>query len=139
VPGKLHKKLIARAANRAANDGFFLGSALEAYRGHYGFSDAQLASLLRCSVENLPRLGLCKRPDPSSSSFREDVERIAAYAVVDPLALGRLLREIDAISALRSGRDTTEAAGLLMAARDREGETKSPDEKSNRENRKHRR
>ena len=112
------------AARRVSHDAFFLASALDAYCLSHSLDDNQLAAFLGCSIAILPKLGLCRRPDPFAPTFRENVERVAAYAGVAALPLGQLLREADVISVLQAGRGEMAAgtSGLLIAARDAEGE-----------------
>jgi len=107
--------LLRSAALRATHNPFFLGSALAAYQSEHRLDDRALAHHLFCPVSRLSRLALCRRPDPASPSFRQDVEQIAAYARAQPLRLGALLREVDAALALRGARDSGTA---LLAARD---------------------
>ena len=113
--------LLRRAFSGAAANHFFLASALAAYEVAHGMDEAALAAWLDCSVEDLPRLGLCRRPDSASPAFGAEVRQIALYAGTQPLRLAQLLREVDARAALeREGSSTT-----LLAARDA-----SPDDDS---------
>lgn len=107
--------LFRRAFERAGADSFFLASALVDYQRAYDLDDHALAARLGCSADGLPRLGLCRRPDPQSSSFGPDVRQIASYAGVQPLRLAQLLREVDASAALEHG---GESLTRLLAARD---------------------
>lgn len=111
---------LARFARRVEQDSSFMASALAAYRAAENLDDVGLAAMLGCALDDLPVLALCSRPDPASARFQADVRRIAAYVGVNPLALVRLLRAVDAAEALRGG--IARDAGLL-AARDREDET----------------
>lgn len=122
---------IGWAARRAEQRPFFLATALAAYRRSHGVAEDQLADLLNCPVKSLPALALCRRPDPSRSSFRSDVERIASFLGADGMRLARLLREVDALEAFR-GADATRVqpseGGLLAAARDARTEQAEPPE-----------
>jgi hypothetical protein len=105
---------LARAAARAEADPFFVASALAAYRALLGMGEARLAAWLGCSVENLARLALCRRPDGESAMFGEEVRRIAAYVDGDASRLANLLRTVESAKAM----DGT-ASATLMAAQDR--------------------
>jgi hypothetical protein len=105
-------------ARRAEHDPFFMASALTAFRRLEGLDDAALAAFLRCPVEMLPHLALCRRPDPASPRFQSDVTQIATYVRADPDRLVRLLRRVNAFAALTSATQQD----LLAAARDREEE-----------------
>ena len=102
-----------------------MAAALAGYQALHGMEDDALAEFLGCATGDLPRLALCRRPDPESGGFRAGVEEIAAYAGVDATRLGGLLREVDAMSAL-AGSGAADR-GLLMAARDRLDEEPSPE------------
>ncbi len=128
--GKPNSKAIQRALQRAAADSFFLASALEAYRSLNGLDDADLASYLGCSTEDMTRLAFCRRPVADAMTFRREVEQIAAYAFIRAERLAELLREVDSLEML--GRSATTRPGFLMAARDRvdeEGPTKNAGKK----------
>lgn len=124
---RLHSRALQQATELAAEDLFFLASALEAYRSFNGLDDAALAAHLGCSLEDLPRLALCRRPIGDPMTFRREVEQIAAYASVRAQRLAELLREVETLEALqaaeRSGA-TASGQGLLMAAEDRAHEEK---------------
>lgn len=115
--------LMARAAARAADDPFFLASALAAYRQLTGMDDAALAAELGCDVAALTRLALCRRPDGASPMFKDEVPRIAAHAGADPLKLANLLRAADAAERMQ-----TASPNALLAARDRGPDQASPDD-----------
>lgn len=122
-----NRKALRRAVELAAENPFFLASALRAYRSFNSLDDAALAAHLGCSLEDLPRLALCRRPGLDPTVFRKEAEQIAAYASVRAERLARLLREVESLEALqaaeRSG-TTTSGRGFLMAARDRGDEEK---------------
>jgi hypothetical protein len=111
--------LLAKAAGRATERRFFLASALAAYQELHGMDDNALAAYLGCPPDRLSRLALCRRPDPGSTGFRNDTQRVAAYAGANPLRLGTLLRAVESAEALRGDGD---ASGALLAARDAEPE-----------------
>jgi hypothetical protein len=112
---------MTRAARRMEGDVFYMASALAAYRAIEGLDDESLAARLSCDVDDLPSLALCRRPDPTSPRFQAEVQRIADYAGVQPLALVRLLRAVNTGNALRGQRTSLpDNRGLLAAARDHE-------------------
>lgn len=110
-----------RMARRAEQDAAFMASALAAFRRLQGLDDRALAEFLRCPVEMLPHLALCRRPDPTSPRFQTDVTQIATHARADPDQLVRLLRRVNAIAALEAAAQQD----FLAAARDREEETEA--------------
>lgn len=118
---------LRRAADRAATQQSFMAYLLARWGEAKGLKWDEAAEVLGCTDESVHRLALCLRPNPSLGSFAEDVERIASYARIDPGALARVVREVDAVQALRETRPLDDAnatvAGILMAALDRlEGE-----------------
>lgn len=110
--------IIERAAQRAAADAFFLGHLLSRVVGSGRQSRETLAGRLGCSTNQLDRLWLCRVPLETGASFRQDVERIAAFVGCDAVGLAQVIREASALAALRS----VPASGpktVLLAARDR--------------------
>lgn len=105
-------------ARRVQDDPDFLASALADYARSEGLSDAELAARLGCDVRQLSKLRLCRRPRLEPDALQQDVTRIALAFSLDETVLLEAVRRADALSALR----TSDAqAGLLMAARDRNG------------------
>src|SRR5688500_10899530 len=112
---------MTRAARRMEGDAFYMASALAAYRAIEGLDDEALAALLGCGAGDLPSLALCRRPHPKSPRFQAEVQGLAEYAGVQPLALVRLLRAVNTSNALRTQRTSLpDNRGLLAAARDHE-------------------
>ncbi len=109
--------LLRHAMRRAATEDDFVAAALAAYQRQNGMDDVALAKLLECPVGDLPRLALCGRPDARSPAFGSDVRRIAEYAGVNPIALARILRDVDATQRLRQVAESAPER-MLMAARD---------------------
>ena len=66
----------------------------------------------------LVTLALCRRPEISASSFRAEVEKVAARAGAKPERVAEALREVEAIMAFRRARQV-QNGGMLLAARDR--------------------
>ena len=77
-PTEIPADLAARVLARVGDDPFFVGSALIAYQRCAGADLAGLAAFLGCTVEELTRLALARRPDPHSPRFRAELARIAA-------------------------------------------------------------
>ena len=94
-----------------------LAGPLALYKEQEGLDDKQLASMLGCEVEAVPRLALCERPR-SAPHFREDIERIAGYIHADVMQLAMLIRAAESREALRSGANAVSPG--LLAARDNE-------------------
>ena len=81
-----------------------------------------LAAFLGCDLDTLPSLALCGRPETGSPTFGRDADEIARAFGVSTLQLVRLLRRVDANTAVRGAG----APDILTAARDRdEGEDAS--------------
>jgi transcriptional regulator with XRE-family HTH domain len=117
--------LLRHAAQRALQHPFFLAADLEDFRQQRGMQEADLARFLQCTHQTLPRLALCRRPNPESPAFYSDIQRIASALGVDPTSLVRLIREVTALRALQESgpaASTETGRGLLLAARDAEPE-----------------
>ena len=115
--------LLRHAALRASKNPFFIAGYIEGFRTRRGVQESDLARFLGCEPEVLPKLGLCRRPDPDSTTFQSDVHRIANAFGISPNILVQLIREADSLNVL--GMDVPVARlnpleGLLMAARDKE-------------------
>ncbi len=112
---KHYKPSLDRLARLARERPHLLAGPLQLYKEQEGLDNEQIAALLGCELEALPRLALCERPRPAPH-FREDVERIAAYIHADMLQLARVIRAAETREALSSGPAT--ARPTLLAARD---------------------
>jgi len=115
-------RLLRYAARRAAQNRFFLAEYLNEFNIIRGMTEDELARFLGCSPGLLPKLALCRRPDPDSPRFRSDVEWIAATFDIQPERLARLIREVDTLKALAGARIKRQEVpdGLLAVARDDE-------------------
>ena len=128
IPDEQAARQLAALALRLRSDAAFMASAMAAYQADEHASDSALASYLRLETAQLSRLALCRRPDPASPDFGEQVRQIATFSGADLMALAALLRRVSALGTLRglAGRATSAEAdpmiarGLLAAARDRE-------------------
>jgi hypothetical protein len=68
-----------------------LAPVLRAYMNRQHLDALQLAQLLHCSVEVLPRLWLCDKP--RADYFEADIQRIAAACGVNAEVLAHMLSE----------------------------------------------
>jgi len=115
-------RLLRYAARKAAQNRFFLAEYLNEFNIIRGMTEEELAQFLGCSLGLLPKLALCRRPDPDSPRFRSDVERIATAFDIQPGRLVQLIREVDTLKALADARAKRQEVpdGLLAVARDDE-------------------
>lgn len=108
--------IFAYAARRAQQDPAYLGWVLHAYQKAEGFTVDAMAGLLGGRLADLDRLWLCLRPRPQF--FAADVLAVADHIGIDPAALARVVRLVDAVAQMKDG--TPDAhRGLLIAARTR--------------------
>lgn len=107
-----------RLARRAESEGFFLASALAEFARSQRLDEPQLAQALKCSIETLTSLRLCRRPRPEPRLFKQDIDRIAVRYGVDAVVLAQAVRRADTLESLRRG--ARSQSGYLAAARDRE-------------------
>jgi hypothetical protein len=118
------ERLLTRAFEKAAEIPLFIAGDLLLYGSLNGIPAREVSSFLNCTQTGFYRLGLCKKPDPLSPSFRSQVEKIALYAGADAQRLGCLLRETDSTRAMQaihpSQVSAPAGAGFLMAARDKD-------------------
>jgi hypothetical protein len=125
-----HKRLLQAAAERVADDPFFLAGALAPVIAAELLDEAALSARLGCVSENIAPILLCRRPRREPAAFRADIEAIARRFGANPLALAELVREADSLSAFAANRARQQ--NLLAAARDREpddSEMSSPETK----------
>jgi hypothetical protein len=95
-------------ALRRAERPAFLASALAEYLEVREWMPEQLAQWLRCAPQQLAKLALCRRPDPSSPDFRGQVARIATSFQLDYQGLRRLLEDLALDARQRHQRRMTE-------------------------------
>ncbi len=117
--------LLRHAAHAARAREAFVAFALVAYQSAHDMGDEEMAAFLGCAPTGLPKLALCRRPDPAADRFHARVDEMATYAGVDRFRFARVLREADAVHAFRDRlepTDTGAGSGLLLAARDRDHE-----------------
>ncbi len=119
---------LKRLASRLRSNGAFMASILAAYQQQERMDDAQLAQRLGMQEERLPLLALCGRPDSSGAEFTRQLRQISDYAGADHAALAQVIRQVEAVSRLRSApqegsrtadaKPFTAASPFLSAARD---------------------
>ncbi len=112
-------EIVQWAARRARLEPLFLGHELFEYQKLGNHDEEEIATFLQCSTDALVSLALCRKPDTNGPSFRMDVERIADHCGANPTRLANLLREVDALRAMRAVQQSHAPSGLLLAARDR--------------------
>jgi hypothetical protein len=123
-------QLLARAFEKAAERPLFIAGDLLLYGSLNGMAATSVSSYLNCTLNGFYRLGLCKKPDSLSPSFRSQVEKIAFYVGAHPQRLGSLLREADSVRAMQAvnpSQLSSPVAGFLMAARDKEAPANAAD------------
>jgi hypothetical protein len=123
---KHYKPSLDRLAQLAQERPNLLAGPLQLYKEQEGLDDQQLATVLGCELEAIPRLALCERPRPAPH-FREDVEHIAAYIHADMLQLAMVIRAAESREALSHRYEA--ARPTLLAARDQDEseEPQAPD------------
>lgn len=120
---------ITRAALRASQQPFFLANIFAAYQTAHDLDDQALARQLGCDVHQLPHLALCRRPREDAEAFAADIDHLANRFHFDGVQLAMIVRQVDALQALRQHLAANEqGAGLLRAARDRDEATSSREE-----------
>lgn len=110
-------------ARKAENQDGYFGAVLSVVAAANKSTVAEIASGIGCSYENASRLALCKIPrDESAGQFSDDVRQISQFVGCDAEKLANLVREFQAIAAMRCydpGDSPHET--MLMAARDKKG------------------
>ena len=123
---------LARAARRAGAQPFFLASILQAYQLTNSLDDLAFAELLGCTLNDLPRLGLCRRPIADASTFATDIAHLEARFHLNGDQLAAVIRQIDALQALQQHLGTAQAASVVLrAARDHDESTDARQEDEN--------
>jgi hypothetical protein len=111
---------VARLADRAAADPYFLAFALAAYAAAQKLDEGQLAGALGTTPDVLPHVRLCPTPRVDPDGFRADIERIAGRFGLDRAVLAQVARTGQIVATMRSAQEANPtAAGVLLAARDK--------------------
>lgn len=98
---------------------------MEKFRARQKMQESDLARFLNCEPDLLPKLGLCRRPDPDSPTFRSDITKIEQALGIQAGRLIQIIRETEALDVFDRGSLEPEESigrGLLMAARDKRRE-----------------
>ena len=105
--------LLARAAHALEDDPRVMASALASRRRATGLSVAAQEAWLGMVPGHLPRLDLCRRPDPTSATFGDEAAALAAYV---RCAAERLRQMLEWAAGAEPAVD---AEGAAQAARER--------------------
>ncbi|MBE7556753.1 MAG: hypothetical protein HS126_37380 [Anaerolineales bacterium] len=115
-----------------------MAQVLAAYQKQERLSDQALIAHLNTTSKMLTRLALCKKPDPNSSEFANQIRQIASYTEIEVAQIASIVRQVESLQKLAERsepnvpQDTTAhqpqlRKGLLAAARDRtEAEADQP-------------
>lgn len=81
--------------DRSRQEPFFLGYVLDRYAKRHALDDEQLVRRLKCDLNRLPHLFICRRPRQDDGEFSRHVADIAAYVPCHEQTLLSILREMD--------------------------------------------
>lgn len=110
---------LLRAAQRAAEQPFFLASVFAAYQQANRLDNADMAALLGCEPDDLTRLALCRRPAAEEGQFLADIDHLARRFRLQGDQLIMIIRQVDALAAIRQQLHISHSGtGMLRAARD---------------------
>lgn len=118
------KLMMAKLQNDPTTMAWIIGS----YQKQEGLSWDTITDVLRTTEEILLRLALCKRPDPNSSDFRQQVLQLAQFANIDLVLLTNMIRQVDSVtvfSRITTANNVTGQTSLqpgFSAARDKSGD-----------------
>jgi hypothetical protein len=110
--------IINRLVERTQDDPSFFGSIIKHYLKTHAETKQQLASRLSCSTIQLDRLSICLLPKEEDKEFLKKIQKVAQYVGVKQDILLNIVREVQALNALRQVSDT-EIPQMLKAARDK--------------------
>src|SRR5258706_6403345 len=91
---------LERAGQRVIENPAFLAFWLWQYQQTARIDEQALCGALGCEPLGLLRLRLCFAPAVTTSSFIEEVEKIAAYTGCQVDALVKIIRLVDSVAAL---------------------------------------
>ena|SRR5438067_1780458 len=115
-------EVLGLLAEELENDAEFIAWALSRFRRQEQLRNLhELAERFGITPAQLVRLALCKRPPANATDFASRVQSIAAFASVDPMTLGNLLRQVELFHDWpeESVETATLSDSFLAAARDR--------------------
>jgi hypothetical protein len=116
------------AAQRATHEPMFLAYDLNVFAEQRGANREGVGDWLGIAGDALDRLALCRSPR-RGRHFSADLDAIASFAEVDGRRLAKLVRQVDALTALASA-PSSHVAPMLAAAREMSPEAVSPEVKS---------
>jgi len=119
-------EILSRKASKREG---FLGSLLLTIAAESQVSMSDVASRIKCPPENLSILSLCKTPREAAEYFASDIRKISEYSGCDGGELANLVREYQAIRAMRDFEPTVSShETMLMAARDKKPRSQVDDD-----------
>lgn len=111
---QLLAKLSYAAAGRASTMAYNLAEFQKANR----FDDATLLTILRCDIDGLRRLRLCRAIDIDQADFRDRVKKVSLYSGCDQDRLVWVLRWVASVVAMRDQHQHDDSGiQAMMAAR----------------------
>lgn len=121
---------LAGLAGRLQNNSGFMAQVLAIYKKQEALNDQILADQLNIIPEMLTRLALCRKPDPNSPQFADQIRQIASYTNTETAQIANIIRQVESLQKLServeliTASETTSSPypvqkGLLAAARDR--------------------
>jgi hypothetical protein len=113
-------------ARRLEADPFFLACPLKHFATSEEMTEEGLAAGLKCSMEELLQIRLCRAPAAEAEAFHNDVERIAMRFSADADVLAEAIRRGQAVYQMTQG---GKKARTLLAARDRDTRKSAEDKK----------
>jgi hypothetical protein len=85
------------------------------YQKQERLSWEKISDILRTTEDALVRLALCKRPNPNSSDFSQQVAQLAQYANIDLALLTNMIRQVESVTVLSRKDDTGGVIGQTSA------------------------
>lgn len=109
--------LLRRFVRRLSAETTYMAGAMAQYQRAEQIDDEALAQQLGTTAEMLTRLAMCKRPDPNSARFADEVRQIASFTGSDASVLARLLRQMQALATFAEMPKPTARADAARASR----------------------
>jgi hypothetical protein len=112
--------LLAKFADRASGDSFFLGHRLAASAARENLDDTALAARLGCTADVLIQVRACRAPrTDTTANFRADVTAVARAFGLTVAALADMAKPVPAAEPRAADGPAPEPAPAVLAARDR--------------------
>lgn len=105
-------RILQSLMERVKEDSGFMAYALDIYRRQQGLDENGLVAQLNTTLESIVRLALCKKPDPSSPKFAEQLQQIANYTAISQTLIIDVLKASEGLAAERA----VTAGGLPVAS-----------------------